>query len=704
MGKATRKQDEGASVRIINIACISLVFDVVLTVVEQNVTARMLHAFLLVTFLALHGATAATVTATVVTAPTEITITFNESVVASACAPLQFSLNIDGVVEKPSVCSVSATDVVLAVPTLVEASYIAISYAQSSISNEFLAASTGGAAVANWEFASVSWKEWDCASDSGIFQRTTNCSISSVVTVVDALYLLGPLAGDRPIISRQGTGRLFKVESGGALVLKRLELFGGNVLHGTTVMPACTGCGGAIHIQARNTTLLLVNMTLQKHKAKIGGAIYAARGIIELDRVTILHSDGEVDREPFRICHGLVSSEMLPRTFSDGPLPKLTFFYYEGWKCNGEGDDANKMMNYTMPVELEAYTADANTIHVVFTKLLVAASLSNTPEQFKISYGSQVVDLTSSSLNTLGFDALTLPIPADSQITIQGKSHTVELLEAAEATDGNNLTLATALPAKVLSGSSLVVSGVSQTIPLAIGTAAHGGESDRLYFHASLVVGIPADATIAITSVTGKDCAITPKWVVSRVGAAVNDSYIRLADSLDILVTSVTDECQITYDAPCSLPESSLTAAADADVGSTSVNIGTELTGVVGDLCQVTYDAECNIEPKNLTGPTSTTLAGATSIPISISAVGSNDKCQMMYYSSENASAAVVLDGPGFEYGVNNIVKLTTTTSIPSGKYLDVTYAPSNVDGEFLVSDAGVSADPFSGMQVHNHV
>ena len=79
----------------------------------------------------------------------------------------------------------------------------------------FLFASFVGVALAG---------EWNCADTSGVFTQSTDCTVSSQIVVTGSLNITGiPDAnGVLPKIIGGGSNRLFKVESGGELVVKYL--------------------------------------------------------------------------------------------------------------------------------------------------------------------------------------------------------------------------------------------------------------------------------------------------------------------------------------------------------------------------------------------------------------------------------------------------------------------------------------------------
>ena len=71
--------------------------------------------------------------------------------------------------------------------------------------------------------------EWDCSTTTGVFKRSTDCTISSQIVVTGKLNVTGipDAQGNLPKIIGGGSNRLFKVESGGELVVKSLNLTGG---------------------------------------------------------------------------------------------------------------------------------------------------------------------------------------------------------------------------------------------------------------------------------------------------------------------------------------------------------------------------------------------------------------------------------------------------------------------------------------------
>ena len=233
---------------------------------------------------------------------------------------------------------------------------------------------------------------------SGSHTLETNCTLTAAIAVTGTLSINGIMANGTLVRIIGGSGRIFTVANNGNLRLSNVILEGGSP-SGTTVMPECTGCGGAIHIRGPNTTLLVENSTFLDNTAKWGGAIYAARGIVELDRVTVINSGGTIDGEPFHICHGLVSAEVAPLIFWEGTVETNKFYTYEGWKCNGSGTDSNVLMGYTRPFVKYLYSIDSNKIVAVFNRKVTPSSgFDTTP--FQLFVNGDGKDLTTATLET----------------------------------------------------------------------------------------------------------------------------------------------------------------------------------------------------------------------------------------------------------------------------------------------------------------
>ena len=84
----------------------------------------------------------------------------------------------------------------------------------------------------------------------------------------------------------------------------------------------------------------------------------------------------------YNLTRGVVSSEVVPEVFWNGPIQKKTYYHYEGWKCNNEGKDANALMGYTALFVTYLYTINSTAIHVVFNKAVYNNDLTN--DQFRL--------------------------------------------------------------------------------------------------------------------------------------------------------------------------------------------------------------------------------------------------------------------------------------------------------------------------------
>ena len=161
--------------------------------------------------------------------------------------------------------------------------------------------------------------------------------------------------------------------------MSNLILEGGNP-SGTTVLPDCTGCGGAISASGPNTTIVIENSTLRNNTALWGGAIYVAMGIVEMEKLTVINSPGKIDGEPF----SYMPWPSVSRSYTAGVLGtkvenKSKFYTYEGWKCNGLGADSNDLMGYTIPFVTYLYTANTEKITIVFNRKVRINGIDSTP-------------------------------------------------------------------------------------------------------------------------------------------------------------------------------------------------------------------------------------------------------------------------------------------------------------------------------------
>eukprot|EP00942_MAST-04A_sp_MAST-4A-sp1_P001551 g1551.t1 len=68
--------------------------------------------------------------------------------------------------------------------------------------------------------------EWNCSTTTGVFTRSTDCTISNEIVVTSKLNITGipDAQGNLPKLTGGGSNRLFKVKSGGVLVVNSLNL------------------------------------------------------------------------------------------------------------------------------------------------------------------------------------------------------------------------------------------------------------------------------------------------------------------------------------------------------------------------------------------------------------------------------------------------------------------------------------------------
>ena len=114
--------------------------------------------------------------------------------------------------------------------------------------------------------------EWDCASTSGTFERSTDCTMGDEVAVSGDLTVTGKETVYSTLTAASGK-RHFKITSGAHRVsLSWLNMTGGNV--GT-----CTSCeGGSIHVKNVAAHLNISHCVFFNNRAGWGGAIYALGG------------------------------------------------------------------------------------------------------------------------------------------------------------------------------------------------------------------------------------------------------------------------------------------------------------------------------------------------------------------------------------------------------------------------------------------
>ena len=119
--------------------------------------------------------------------------------------------------------------------------------------------------------------EWNCSTTSGTFTRSTDCVVSSQIVVTGKLNVTGiPDAnGVLPKIIGGGSNRLFKVESGGELVVKYL------ICEGGSAESSSDANGGAIFVSGSNSNLYIENSIIRKCTALwAGGAVYVEEGAV----------------------------------------------------------------------------------------------------------------------------------------------------------------------------------------------------------------------------------------------------------------------------------------------------------------------------------------------------------------------------------------------------------------------------------------
>ena len=129
--------------------------------------------------------------------------------------------------------------------------------------------------------AMPSWtKKCTCTiPTSGSVTITSDCILYNQIVVTGKLNVTGipDAQGNRPKIIGGGSNRLFKVQSSGELVLKSLNLTGGDVSDGYTGAShpegsAETQKGGAVFIGGG--AFNGINIVLWSNKARLGGALY----------------------------------------------------------------------------------------------------------------------------------------------------------------------------------------------------------------------------------------------------------------------------------------------------------------------------------------------------------------------------------------------------------------------------------------------
>eukprot|EP00945_MAST-04E_sp_MAST-4E-sp1_P003599 g3599.t1 len=105
--------------------------------------------------------------------------------------------------------------------------------------------------------------EWNCADTSGVFTQSTDCTVGSQIVVTGSLNITGvpDAQGNLPKIIGGGSNRLFKVDSGGELVLKSLNLTGGVRNSGTVAQKS----GGAVLVTGATSKAIVSENSFQRH-------------------------------------------------------------------------------------------------------------------------------------------------------------------------------------------------------------------------------------------------------------------------------------------------------------------------------------------------------------------------------------------------------------------------------------------------------
>jgi hypothetical protein len=153
-------------------------------------------------------------------------------------------------------------------------------------------------------------------------------------------------------ISKTGTSsvqRFFNVKENGHLYLYHLNLTLGDVSGKPAGNVDCSGRnGGAICLEHESSTLFLSNVSFYNNIAGIGGsggAVFAPRGYVEIEFVFAFNNyqPGNIQK-PFKICSNYIFEHNMPDVYFDANPMNETFFFYEGWKCNGKGTDVTELI------------------------------------------------------------------------------------------------------------------------------------------------------------------------------------------------------------------------------------------------------------------------------------------------------------------------------------------------------------------------
>jgi hypothetical protein len=133
---------------------------------------------------------------------------------------------------------------------------------------------------------------------SGDVTLTSDCILYSQIVVTGALNVTGvpDAQGNLPKIIGGGSNRLFKVENGGELVVRSLNLTGGDVTTGTpcNVHPDTVGCrGGAVYINQGK--MRAYECTFASNGGVYGGAVAQWEGKSTFHSSTFVENEATVE-------------------------------------------------------------------------------------------------------------------------------------------------------------------------------------------------------------------------------------------------------------------------------------------------------------------------------------------------------------------------------------------------------------------------
>ena len=120
--------------------------------------------------------------------------------------------------------------------------------------------------------------EWNCAAADGVFTLSTDCTINNDIDVTGKLNVTGipDAQGNLPKIIGGGSNRLFKVESGGELVVKFLNLTGGMASETECSLPYSECAGGAVYVHGSQFHSIASVVT--NNRAYYGGGVFCTNG------------------------------------------------------------------------------------------------------------------------------------------------------------------------------------------------------------------------------------------------------------------------------------------------------------------------------------------------------------------------------------------------------------------------------------------